>query len=145
MKYKIILTLLIFTFSSSSFSLPSRLSEYISSHPSWKSSDSAAFSFITNRCGLLYTVISERYKNMKDASDIYNNAVQQALVFVVASKETFEKNGGTTKAFQDRAAKWAKIYGEEAVKNIDINGEMLSGELKEDVTTCSAIVLPALK
>jgi hypothetical protein len=60
-------------------------------------------------------------------------------------KRLLKKNGGTTKAFQDRAAKWAKIYGEEAVKNIDINGEMLSGELKEDVTTCSAIVLPALK
>ena len=144
MKIKYIVPLILLCFASSSFSLPSKLSEYISTHPQWKTNDQAAFSYITNRCGLLYTVISERYKNMPDATVIYNNATQQALLFVVSSKESFERNGGSTKSFQDRAAKWAKIYGEEAVKNIDIGGEMISGDFKEDVTTCSSVVLPAL-
>jgi len=144
MKFKYIVPMLLLIFASSSFSLPSKLSEYISSHPSWKTSDQAAFSYITSRCGLLYTVVSERYKNMPDATDIYNNSTQAALLFILSSKESYEKNGGSTQSFQDRAAKWAQIYGEEAVKNIDISGEMITGDFKEDINTCSLKVLPAL-
>jgi hypothetical protein len=145
MKSKHFLAILLISFATSSFSIPLRLSKYISEHLDWKTSDQAAFSYITNRCGLLYTVISERYKNMSDAADIYNNSVQQALIFIVASKDSFEKNGGSSDAFEERAAKWAKIYGEEAVKNIDLSGEMITGDFKEDITSCSSLVLPALQ
>ena len=145
MKSKYFLAILLISFATSSFSLPLRLSAYISEHPEWKTLDQAAFSYITNRCGLLYIVISERYKNMPNAADIYNNSVQQALIFITSSKDSFEKNGGSSNAFEERAAKWAKIYGEEAVKNIDISGEMITGDFKEDITTCSSLALPALQ
>ena len=67
-----------------------------------------------------------------------------ALYYIlsVPAKNTF---GGEKKAFQERAKKWVLIYGEEAVNNIDIYGEMIHGDIKSDITTCTSKVKPILK
>jgi hypothetical protein len=139
------LFLLLFLIPNISYALPVTLNEYISKHPSWSSSDKASFSYITNRCGLLFVVISERYKNMTDGEQIYKMSLMNAVTFSKVSSDTYYAFGGEKKAFQERAKKWVLIYGEEAVNNIDIYGEMIHGDIKSDITTCTSKVKPILK
>ena len=44
------------------FSIPVTLNEYMSKNSSWSSSDKASLSYIASRCGILFEVISVRYK-----------------------------------------------------------------------------------
>jgi len=138
------LLLLLFLIPNITFALPVTLNEYISKHPSWSSSDKASFSYITSRCGLLFVVISERYKNMTGGEEIYKMSLMNAVTFTKVSSDTYKAIGGETVAFQERAKKWALIYGEEAVNNIDIYGEMIHGDIKSDISTCTSKVKPTL-
>ena len=126
------------------FALPQTLNSYMSKHSTWNSSDKASLSYVTSRCAVVFLIISERYKNMDGGQDIYQMALMNAANFSNASSVTYKSIGGEDKAFQERATKWAKIYGEEAVNNIDVYGEMIHGDLKSDVSSCMDKVKPAI-
>ena len=126
------------------FALPQTLNSYMSKHSAWSSSDKASLSYITSRCGIVFLIISERYKNMDGGQDIYQMALMNAANFTNVSSDTYKSIGGEDRAFQERATKWAKIYGEEAVNNIDVYGEMIHGDLKSDVSSCMEKVKPAV-
>jgi hypothetical protein len=139
------LFLLLFLIPNITYALPVTLNEYIYKHSSWSSSDKASLSYITSRCGILFIVISERYKNIADAQEIYNMSLMNAVTFSKVSSDIYKEIGGETVAFQERAKKWSLIYGQEAVNNIDIYGEMIHGDIKSDISTCESKVKPILK
>jgi len=134
------------------FTLPVTLNEYISKHPSWSSSDKASLSYIASRCGILFEVISERYKNIADAQEIYNMSLTNAVIFLSASSDIYKAScinlaciEEETITSQKRAKKWASIYEEEAEINIKIYGEMIHGDIKSDFSTCMSKVKPIVK
>ena len=126
------------------FALPQTLNNYMSKHSAWSSSDKASLSYITSRCAVVFLIISERYKNMDGGENIYQMALMNAANFSTVSSDTYKSIGGEDKAFQERANKWAKIYGEEAVNNIDVYGEMIHGDIKSDVSSCMDKVKPVI-
>ena len=133
------------------FILPVTLNEYISKHSSWNSSDKASLSYIASRCGILNKVIAERYKDV-GAQDKYNKAIIDAVFFSRASSDIYKTrciNYACIKEkkiiAQEREIKWALIYEEEAVKNIDIYGKIIHGAIKSDLSTCTIKVKPVLK
>ena len=133
------------------FILPVTLNEYISKHSSWNSSDKASLSYIASRCGILNKVIAERYKDV-GAQDEYNKAIIDAVFFSRASSDIYKTrciNYACIKEekiiAQERVKKWRLIYGEEAVNNIDVYGEMIYGDIKSDISTCMNKVKPILK
>ena len=134
------------------FPLPVTLNEYISKHSSWSSSDKSSLSYIASRCGILFKVVSERYKNIADAQEIYNMSLMNAGIFSRASSDIYKTRcinlaciEVEKKASQEREKKWALIYEEVADKNIDIYGEMIQGVINNDFTTCMNKVKPILK
>ena len=134
------------------FILTVTLDKYISKYSSWNSSDKAALSYIASRCGILFEVISERYKNIADAQKNYNIAIRNSIFFSRASSDIYKTrciNYDCIKEkkiiSQEREKKWGLIYGEEVVKNIDIYGEMIHGDIKSDISTCISKVKPNLK
>ena len=134
------------------FILTVTLDKYISKYSSWNSSDKAALSYIASRCGILFEVISERYKNIADAQKNYNIAIRNSIFFSRASSDIYKTrciNYDCIKekkiTSQEREKKWGLIYGEEVVKNIDIYGEMIHGDIKSDISTCISKVKPNLK
>ena len=138
------LLFLLFLIPNITYALPVTLNEYISKHPSWSSSDKTSFSYITSRCGILFVVISERYKDMTGGEEIYKMSLMNAVTFTKVSSDTYKAIGGETNAFQERAKKWARIYGEEGVSNIDVYGEMIHGDIKSDVSSCMDKVMPVI-
>jgi len=139
------LLLLLFLIPNLAFSLPETLNQYISKHPNWETTDIASLSYITTRCGILFVVISERYKNLPNAQNVYKQSLNNAAFFTKFSSAAYEVAGGKTKAFQDRARTWAEIYGKEGVKNIDIYGEFIRTDIKSDISTCMGQVMPSIK
>jgi len=136
----------------STFASPGTLNEYISKHSSWSSSDTASLSYIASRCGILFEVISERYKNIADAQEIYNRSLMNAVIFSRASSDIYKARcinlaciEDETIASQERTKKWALIYRDEAEININIYGEMIYGDVKSDFSTCIGKVKPILK
>ena len=134
------------------FPLPVTLNEYISKHSSWSSSDKSSLSYIASRCGILFKVVSERYKNIADAQEIYNMSLMNAVIFSRASSDIYKTRcinlaciEVEKKASQEREKKWALIYEEEAEININIYGEMIHGDIKNDFSTCTSKVKPILK
>ena len=134
------------------FALSVTLNEYISKHSSWNSSDKASLSYIASRCGILFELISERYKNIADAQEIYNMSLANADIFSRASSDIYKTrciNYACIKnkkiIAQEREKKWALIYEEEVKKNIDIYGEIIRGVIKSDFSTCMSKVKPILK
>ena len=133
------------------FTLPDTLNEYISKHSSWNSSDKSSLSYIASRCGILNKVISERYKDV-GAQDEYNRAIINTVFFSRASSDIYKTrciNYACIKEkkiiAQEREKKWALIYEEELVKNIDIYGKIIHGDIKSDFSTCTIKVKPVLK
>ena len=133
------------------FKLPVTLSNYISKHSSWNSSDKSSLSYIASRCGILNKVLSEQYKNV-DAQDDYNWALKNAILFSRASSDIYKTrciNYDCIKEkkiiAQEREKKWTLIYEEEAIKNIDIYGKIIHGGIKSDFSTCTIKVKPVLK
>tara|TARA_B110000971_G_scaffold207991_1_gene232735 strand:+ start:17 stop:466 length:450 start_codon:yes stop_codon:yes gene_type:complete len=146
------LLLLLFLTPCITFASPATLNEYISKHSSWSSSDKASLSYIASRCGILFEVISVRYKNIDDAQEIYNTSLINAVTFSRASSDIYKTrciNFDCIKvekiASQEREKKWASIYEEEAEKNIDVYGEIIHGVIKSDFSTCISAVKPILK
>ena len=134
------------------FIFPDTLNEYISKNSSWNSSDKSSLSYIASRCGILNKVISERFKNDAAAQDIYNLSVLDAVFFSRASSDIYKTrciNYACIKEkkiiSQEREKKWALIYKEEVVKNIDIYGKIIHGDIKSDFSTCTIKVKPVLK
>ena len=134
------------------FSIPVTLNEYMSKNSSWSSSDKASLSYIASRCGILFEVISDRYKNIADAQEIYNMSLMNAVIFSRASSDIYKTrciNYACIKEkkiiAQEREKKWALIYEEEVVKNIDIYGKIIHGAIKSDLSTCTIKVKPVLK
>ena len=134
------------------FTLPDTLNEYISKNSSWNSSDKSSLSYIASRCGILNKVISERFKNNAAAQDVYNLSLMDAVLFSRASSDIYKTrciNYACIKEkkiiAQEREKKWALIYEEEAVKNIDIYGKIIHGDIKSDFSTCTIKVKPVLK
>ena len=130
---------------------PVTLNEYISNHPSWNSFDKSSLSYIASRCGILNKVIAERYKDV-GAQDEYNKAIIDAVFFSRASSDIYKTrciNYACIKEekiiAEERVKKWRLIYGEEAVNNIDVYGEMIYGDIKSDISTCMNKVKPILK
>tara|TARA_B100000795_G_scaffold189814_1_gene144535 strand:- start:90 stop:464 length:375 start_codon:yes stop_codon:yes gene_type:complete len=124
----------------------------MSKHSSWNSSDRASLSYIASRCGILFEVISERYKNIADVQKIYNMSLMNAVTFSRASSDIYKTRCINLAcitvekiASQERVKKWTLIYEEEAEKNIDIYGEMIYGVIKSDFSTCTSKVKPILK
>ena len=134
------------------FTLPDTLNEYISKNSSWNSSDKSALSYIASRCGILNKVISERFKNNAAAQDVYNLSLMDAILFSRVSSDIYKTrciNYDCIKEkkiiTQEREKKWASLYEEEVVKNIDIYGKIIHGDLKSDFSTCSIKVKPVFK
>jgi len=134
------------------FTLPDTLNEYISKNSSWNSSDKSSLSYIASRCGILNKVISERFKNNATAQDVYNLSLMDAVFFSRASSDIYKTrciNYACIKEkkiiAQEREKKWALIYEEEVVKNIDIYGKIIHGDIKSDFSTCMSKVKPILK
>ena len=134
------------------FILPGTLDAYISEHSSWNSSDKSSLSYIASRCGILFEVTAERYKNIADAQENYNMSLTNAVAFSRASSDIYKTrciNYACIKEkkiiAQEREKKWTLIYKEEAKKNIDIYSEMIHGFINSDFSTCINKVKPILK
>ena len=133
------------------FTLPVTLNEYISKHPSWNSSDKSSLSYMASRCDILNKVISERYKH-EGAQDEYDRAIMDAVLFSRASSDIYKTrciNYACIKEkkiiAQESEKKWGLIYEEEVVKNMDIYGKIIHGDIKSDFSTCTIKVKPVLK
>jgi hypothetical protein len=134
------------------FSSPGTLNEYISKHSSWSSSDPASLTYIASRCGILFEVISERYKDIAGAQKIYNKSLMNAVIFSRASSDIYKARCINLACIeeekitsQEREKKWALIYEEEAGININNYGEMIHSNIKSDFSTCIGKVKPILK
>ena len=132
--------------------IPLTLSEYIAKNPSWNSSDRPSLSYITLRCGVLFEQISELYKNNVEEQETYKIAPTNAINFFRASSDIYKKScinyeciKVEKKESQEKVKKWALIYKEELMNNINNNGEMIHGDIKSDFSTCKIKVKPILK
>ena len=72
------------------FALPQTLNSYMAKHSTWSSSDKASLSYITSRCGVVFLIISERYKNMDGGQNIYQMALMNAANFTTVSSDTYK-------------------------------------------------------
>jgi len=146
------LLLLLFLTPCITFASPATLNEYISKHSSWSSSDKASLSYIASRCGILFEVISVRYKNIDDAQEIYNTSLINAVNFSRASSDIYKTRcinlaciEVEKKVSQEREKQWTSIYEEEVEENMDSYGEIIHGVIKSDFSTCMNAVKPILK
>lgn len=90
-------------------------------------------------------IISERYKNLPDAQDLYEQSLSKAVTFTSVSDSIYKSSGGDTKSFQERIKTWAQLYGKEGVENVNVYGEFIRTDIKSDVSTCMEQVLPIIK
>ena len=134
------------------FAIPLTLSEYIAKNPSWNSSDRPSFSYITLRCGVLFEQISELYKNNVEEQETYKIGPTDAINFFRASSDIYKTScinyeciKVEKKDSQEKKKKWALIYKEELMNNINNNGEVIHGDIKSDFSTCKIKVKPILK
>ena len=132
--------------------IPLTLSEYIAKNPSWNSSDRPSLSYITLRCGVLFEQISELYKNNVEEQETYKIAPTDAINFFRASSDIYKTScinyeciKVEKKDSREKVKKWALIYKEELMNNINNNGEMIHGDTKSDFSTCKIKVKPILK
>ena len=117
--------LLLFLIPNITFAFPTTLNEYMSEYPSWSSTDRASLSYITLRCGILFEVLSGKYKNISDAEEIYNMSLTNAAIFSRVSSDIYKTScinfaciKVEKKASQKKAIKWTSIYEEQIVRNV---------------------------
>ena len=132
--------------------MPLTLSEYIAKNPAWNSSDRLSLSYITLRCGVLFEQISELYKKNAEEQETYKIAPTDAINFFRASSDiyktrciNYESIKVEKKDSQEKKKKWALIYKEELMNNINNDDEMIHGYIKSDFSTCKINVEPILK
>ena len=148
MKRLLILLLLI---SNVTFALPATLNEYMAKNPSWNTSDRASLSYIMLRCGVLFEQISDFYKNKAESQEAYKVSSKNATNFFRVSSDIYKTScinfdciKVEKKASQEKEKKWALIYKEELVNNINTYDEMIHGDIKSDFSTCKIKVKPVI-
>ena len=148
MKRLLILLLLI---SNVTFALPATLNEYMAKNRSWNTSDRASLSYITLRCGVLFEQISDFYKNKAESQEAYKASLKNAKNFFRVSSDIYKTScinfdciKVEKKASQEKVKKWALIYKEELVNNINTYDQIIHGDIKSDFSTCKFKVKPVI-
>ena len=133
------------------FALPATLDNYMSKNPSWNTSDRASLSYITLRCGVLFEQISDFYENRADSQEEYKISSKDSSNFFRVSSDIYKTScinfdciKVEKKASQEKVKKWALIYKEELVNNINTYDEMIHGDIKSDFSTCKIKVKPVI-
>ena len=144
--------LILFLIPNLTYALPVSLDEYMYKHSTWSSSDKVSLSYIESRCGILLEVISEHYKNVVDAQEIYNMSLMNSKIFSRASSDIYKTRCINfdcikieKKASHVREKEWALIYGKEAESNFENYGEIIHGDIKSDFSTCMTKVKPIIR
>ena len=133
------------------FALPETLDDYMSKNSSWNTSDRASLSYITLRCGVLFEQISNFYKNGAESQEDYKVLSNNATNFFRVSSDIYKTScinfdciKVEKKASQEKVKKWALIYKEGLVNNINTYDEMIHGDIKSDLSTCKIKVKPVI-
>ena len=133
------------------FALSETLDDYMSKNSSWNTSDRASLSYITLRCGVLFEQISNFYKNGAESQEDYKVLSKNATNFFRVSSDIYKTScinfdciKVEKKASQKKVKKWALIYKEELVNNINAYDEMIHGDIKSDLSTCKIKVKPVI-
>jgi len=133
------------------FALPETLDDYMSTNSSWNTSDRASLSYITLRCGVLFKQISAFYENRAESQEEYKISSKNSTDFFRVSSDIYKTScinfdciKVEKKASQEKVKKWALIYKEELVNNINAYDEIIHGDIKSDFSSCSIKVKPII-
>ena len=133
------------------FALQATLDNYMSKNPSWNTSDRASLSYITLRCGVLFKKISDLYENRADSQEEYKISSKNSTYFFRVSSDIYKTScinfdciKVEKKASQEKVKKWALIYKEELVNNINAYDEIIHGDIKSDFSSCRIKVKPII-
>ena len=133
------------------FALPETLDDYMSKNPSWNTSDRASLSYITLRCGVLFKQISDFYENRSESQEEYKISSNNSTYFFRVSSDIYKTScinfdciKVEKKASQEKVKKWALIYKEELVNNINAYDEIIHGDIESDFSSCSIKVKPII-
>jgi hypothetical protein len=133
------------------FALPETLDDYMSKNSSWNTSDRASLSYITLRCGVLFKQISDFYENRSESQEEYKISSNNSTYFFRVSSDIYKTScinfdciKVEKKASQEKVKKWALIYKEELVNNINVYDEIIHGDIKSDFSSCSIKVKPII-
>ena len=131
--------------------LPETLDDYMSKNPSWNTSDRASLSYITLRCGVLFKQISDFYENRPDSQEEYKISSKNSTYFYRVSSDIYKTScinfdciKVEKKASQEKVKKWALIYKEELVSNINAYDGIIHGDIKSDFSSCRVKVKPII-
>jgi hypothetical protein len=133
------------------FALPETLDDYMSKNSSWNTSDRASLSYITLRCGVLFKQISDFYENRAESQEEYKISSNNSTYFFRVSSDIYKTScinfdciKVEKKASQEKVKKWALIYKEELVNNINAYDEIIHGDIESDFSSCSIKVKPII-
>ena len=133
------------------FALPETLDDYMSKNSSWNTSDRASLSYITLRCGVLFKQISDFYENRSESQEEYKISSKNSTDFFRVSSDIYKTScinfdciKVEKKASQEKVKKWALIYKEELVNNINAYDEIIHGDIESDFSSCSIKVKPII-
>ena len=133
------------------FALPETLDDYMSKNSSWNTTDRASLSYITLRCGVLFKQISDFYENRSESQEEYKISSNNSTYFFRVSSDIYKTScinfdciKVEKKASQKKVKKWALIYKEELVNNINAYDEIIHGDIKSDFSSCSIKVKPII-
>ena len=133
------------------FALPETIDDYMSKNSSWNTSDRASLSYITLRCGVLFKQISDFYENRSESQEEYKISSNNSTYFFRVSSDIYKTScinfdciKVEKKASQEKVKKWALIYKEELVNNINAYDEIFHGDIKSDFTSCRIKVKPII-
>ena len=133
------------------FALPETLDDYMSKNSSWNTSDRASLSYITLRCGVLFKQISDFYENRSESQEEYKISSNNSTYFFRVSSDIYKTScinfdciKVEKKASQEKVKKWALIYKEELVSNINTYDEIIHGDIESDFSSCSIKVKPII-
>ena len=133
------------------FALPETLDDYMTKNSSWNTSDRASLSYITLRCGVLFKQVSDFYENRAESQEEYKISSKNSTDFFRVSSDIYKTScinfdciKVEKKASQEKVKKWALIYKEGLVNNINTYDEMIHGDIKSDFSTCKIKVKPVI-
>ena len=133
------------------FALPETLDDYMSKNSSWNTSDRASLSYITLRCGVLFKQISVFYENRAESQEEYKISSKNSTYFFRVSSDIYKTScinfdciKVEKKASQEKVKKWALIYKEELVNNINDYDELIHGDIESDFSSCKIKVKPVI-
>jgi hypothetical protein len=118
--------------------LPESLNDYVLKNTTWKT-DISSKSFMATRCSVINLMVSERLSgdNRENRKNLADKYIELATIFAEYSDLLFKTGGGSNDKFKERALHWTKIYGEEAVYNINNYNNMTNGEFGQDLLFCN--------